>query len=60
MLIPFLLGIIFQPGDEARLWLVAPFGAISLAGTLYAGIVFVVSGIRADVRRLRKSRNDGD
>jgi hypothetical protein len=51
-------GAIFRPSAPARYWLVGTVGGISMIGALYAGGVFVVAGIRADLRRLR-DRNRG-
>lgn len=51
-------GAIFKPSAPARYWLVGSIGGISMIGALYAGGVFVVAGVRADLRRLR-ARKDG-
>jgi hypothetical protein len=51
-----LVGLLLNPQGAARLWLL-PFGAVSLAGMTYAGAVFLISGIRSDVRRLTAARS---
>ncbi len=48
--------VLFQPGERERLLIVLPLGAIGLIGMIYAGAIFMIYGIRADVRRMNEAK----
>jgi hypothetical protein len=49
----------FKDDAQGRLMVVLPLGAISIFGSIYVGSVFLIYGVRADMRRLNE-RKAGD
>ncbi len=51
--------VLFRPNEQARLLIVLPLGAIALIGMTYAGAIFMIYGIRADMRRMNEAKRSG-
>lgn len=55
LVLPF-IGIVLRPGEAVRLWTVVVIGVPAMVGMIYAGVVFMVYGIKADIRRAQGKR----
>ena len=42
--------------ERGRIILLLPVAVVSLGGMLYAGLVFLVYGVRADIRRMNEAK----
>lgn len=56
LIVACLVCFVLRLNDIGRLILVLPAAAVSLVGMLYAGLVFLIYGVRADIRRMNESK----
>lgn len=59
LIVPIFVEVVFRPDGMWRFVGVIPFVTVSLAGMIYAGLVFMIYGVRADIRRVKDAKRNG-